>query len=126
MRPAEEPAASAAFPLLKKPHILICNICAGRAVQNGCSSEDDGGVCSNLGLGHSRRFCTDVSVHNVAPSSVSVPREGYFKGERCVFFFICSCRCNWFTQALDVPVSGMVTVTTSSKSEAVVQHNPVQ
>lgn len=78
---------------LKQPHILICNICARRAVQNGCSSEDDGRVCSNLGLGHLvlQRFCTDVSVHNVAPSSASVPREGYFKGEGCVFF-ICSCR----------------------------------
>lgn len=47
------PTLSTAFPpLLKQPYILICNICAGRAFQNGCSSEDDGRVCSNLGLGH--------------------------------------------------------------------------
>lgn len=46
------PPTHTAFPLLKQPYILICNICAGRAFQNGCSLEDDGRVCSNLGLGH--------------------------------------------------------------------------
>lgn len=48
----EQPLLSVAFPRLKQPYILICNICAGRAFQNGCSLEDDGRVCSNLGLGH--------------------------------------------------------------------------
>lgn len=48
----EQPPLSVAFPRLKQPYILICNICAGRAFQNGCSLEDDGRVCSNLGLGH--------------------------------------------------------------------------
>ncbi|KAK1887856.1 50S ribosomal protein L18, partial [Dissostichus eleginoides] len=37
----EQPPLSTAFPLLKQPYILICNICAGRAFQNGCSLEDD-------------------------------------------------------------------------------------
>lgn len=52
VRPREERLLlfpSVAFPPLKKPYILICNICVGRAFQNGCSLEDDCRVCSNFG-----------------------------------------------------------------------------
>lgn len=86
----EQPPLSAAFvPRLKQPYILICNICAGRAFQNGCSLEDDGRVCSNLRLGHwvLQRFSTDVGIHNVTLSSASMPREDYFKEGYYVFFF---------------------------------------
>lgn len=42
-----------------------------------------------LGVGAfgTARFCTDVSIHNVTLSFASVPREVYFEGGWCVFFF---------------------------------------
>lgn len=124
VRSAEERAASMAFPPLKKPHILICNICAGRAIQNGCSSEDDSGVCSNLELGHLQRFCTDVSIHNVALSSALVPREGYFEGERCIFFFICSCR--WKNVYTGFGCSCIRHGCSDNQRKVVVQHKAAQ
>ncbi|CAL8325065.1 unnamed protein product [Gadus morhua 'NCC'] len=42
--------ASTTPPTQKQPYFLICNICAGRAFQNGCSLEDDDRVCLNLSL----------------------------------------------------------------------------
>lgn len=75
---------------LEEPHFLICNICAGRAFQNGCSSEDDSGVCSELGQGAfvTARLYTDVSdVHNVTLSFVTMARGELFLGE---YFFASS------------------------------------
>lgn len=69
------------FPPLKQPYILICNICARRAFQNGCSLEDDCGVCSKLGFGAfgKIRLCTDVSIPNVNLSFAWLPREIHLK-----------------------------------------------
>lgn len=59
----------------------------GRAFQNGCSLEDDSGVCSELGQGAfvTARLYTDVSdVHNVTLSFVTMARVELFLGE---YFF---------------------------------------
>lgn len=93
---------STVFPLLKQPYILICNICAGRAFQNGCSLEDDGRVCSNLGLGHlvlrgsaqmlafTMSFCPLLQY----PGRSILREAGVFSSLAPWDHFICTCQCN--------------------------------
>lgn len=103
VRPTEEqPTLSTAFPLLKQPYILICNICAGRAFQNGCSLEDDGRVCSNLGLGHlvlqgsAQMLAFTMSLCPLLqyPGRSILREGGVFSSLVSWDHFICNCQCN--------------------------------
>lgn len=103
MRPTEgQPPPSTAFPSAETAYILICNICAGRAFQNGCSLEDDGRVCSNLGLGHLvRRGSAQMLAFAMSRRPLprypgrSILRAGdVFSSLVPRDHFICDCHCN--------------------------------